>query len=135
VDLEAVTVELEAALAMVPSLAGRVLTVGDKANAPSAFVTYPAGIDFDQTYGRGEDSMELQAVVVAGRTVARATRKTLAAYCNGSGAESVKTALEGFTYTTCDVVTVPHIDFDVQTIAAVDYMAAIFTIKITGRGA
>jgi hypothetical protein len=134
-DLEAVMGELEAALATVPSLAGRIVTVGDKVVPPAAFVLYPEGIDFDATYGRGSDTMELQAVVVAGKTVARATRKTLAAYCKGSGPDSVKTLLEEYEYTSAEVVTVPRTDFETVTIAGVDYMAAIFTINITGPGA
>lgn len=132
-DLEAVMVELETALDQIDGL--RVFTVGDKIVPPAAFITYPAGIDFDQTYGRGSDVMELQAVVVVGRTVARETRAALAAYCAGSGDASVKAALESYSYTEAEVVTVPHVDFDVHTIAGVDYMAAIFTVNIAGQGA
>lgn len=132
-DLEAVTVELETALGGIASL--RVATVGDKVVPPAAFITYPATIEFDATYDRGSDTMELQAVVVVGRTVARETRSALAAYCAGSGAASVKAALESYAYTAAEVVTVSHVDFDVQAVAGVDYMAAIFTINITGQGA
>jgi hypothetical protein len=133
VDLEAVMGELEVALATVSGL--RVITVGDKATPPAAFITYPDGITFDVTYGRGSDSMELMAVVLVGRTVARETRKALAAYCEGSGSASVKAALEAYTYTSAEVVNIPHVDFDVHTVAGVDYMAAVFTIEITGQGA
>lgn len=132
-DLEAVMGELELALGTVSSL--RVLTIGDKVTPPAAFITYPPGIDFDATYGRGSDTMELQAVVVVGKTVARETRKALAAYCIGAGTDSVKAALEAYAYTTAEVVHVPHVDFDVQAVAGVDFMAAIFTIQITGQGA
>lgn len=125
--------ELEAALDTIEDL--RVVTVGDKVVPPAAFITYPPGIDFDGTYGRGTDAIELQAVVVVGRTVARETRRALAAYCAGSGSSSVKAALESYAYTEADVVDVPHADFDVWPIAGVDYMAAIFEVKITGQGA
>jgi hypothetical protein len=134
-DYEALFVELEAALATVPSLTGRVAVVGEKVTPPSAFIALPEGVDYDGTYQRGEDSTELQAIVVVGRTVARETRAAVLAYVAGSGTDSVKAALESYTYTECDVVDVPHADLDVATIAGVDYMAAIFTIKITGQGA
>lgn len=132
-DLEAVMGELETALATVDGL--RVITVGEKATPPAAFISYPDGIDFDATYDRGSDTMELLAVVVVGRMVARETRKALAAYCAGSGSDSVKAALEAYEYTSAEVVHIPHVDFDVHTVAGVDFMAAVFTIEITGQGA
>lgn len=133
-DYEALFLELEAALATVPGLAGRVATVGEKVTPPSAFIALPEGVDYDGTYRRGEDSTELQAIVVVGRTVARETRAAVLDYVAGAGASSVKTALEAYTYTQADVVHVYHADLEVVTIAAVDYMAAVFSIKITGQG-
>lgn len=112
----------------------RVAVVGEKPIPPAAYVSYPDSIDYDQTYGRGSDAMDLQAVLIVGQTVHRSTRRQLAAYCDGNGSESVKTVLEGFTYQTCDSVTVPSVDFDVVRLGAIDYMAAMFAIHVVGSG-
>jgi hypothetical protein len=101
---------------------------------PAAVVSYPDTYTFDETYGRGMDRIKLPVVVVVGRPTDRSTRDHLAAYCNGSGASSVKAVLESGTYTAFDVVRVAGIDFDVVTFAAIDYLAAIFDLDIAGKG-
>ena len=101
---------------------------------PAAVVSYPETIDFDQTYGRGADKMTIPVVVVVGRASDRAARDALGAYCDGSGASSVKAVLESGTYTAFHTVRVESIEFDVVTIAAVDYMAALFDLDIAGSG-
>lgn len=114
----------------------RLAVVGEKPVPPAAYVSYPESITFDRTYGRGMDSMDLQVVVVVGRTaVVRATRTALAAYCAGSGDNSVKEALEGTAYDSCDSVTVTGVEFDVVPLAGVDHMAAIFSVNVVGQGA
>jgi hypothetical protein len=134
VDLDAVMTELGVALETVPNL--RIAVVGEKPQPPAAYVSYPESITFDRTYGRGTDEMDLQVVLVVGQTVARATRAALAAFCAGSGASSVKSALEDYSpYESCDVVRVTSVDFDVVKLAAVDYMAAIFSVNVVGSGA
>ena len=101
---------------------------------PAAIVSYPERIAFDETYARGMDRITLPVVVVVGRPTDRSTRDTMAAYCAGSGDSSIKAALEGGTYSACDTVRVASAEFDVVTIGAVDYLAATFSIDITGSG-
>jgi hypothetical protein len=101
---------------------------------PAAVVSYPDTYDFDETYGRGMDRLKLPVVVVVGRPTDRTTRDKLAAYVNGTGASSVKAVLESGTYTAFDVVRVTGVDFDVVTIAATDYLAALFDLDIAGKG-
>ncbi len=114
----------------------RLAVVGEKPVPPAAYVSYPDSIDFDQTYGRGSDSMALQVVVIVGRTAAvRATRTALAAYCAGSGDNSVKEAIEGTPYDSADSVTVSGVEFDVVSLAGIDHMAAIFSVNVVGSGA
>lgn len=132
-DVELVMDELEQALRTIEGL--RVCVVGEHPHPPAAYVSYPESITYDLEYGRGSDEIDLQAVVVIGRTIDRATRKALAAYCDGNGDQSIKTVLEQFDYQECDVVTVPSVEFDVVRLAAIDYMAALFAIKVTGGGA
>ena len=99
-----------------------------------AIVSYPEDIRFDQTYGRGMDRMTLPVVLVVGKVSDRAARTALAAFAKGSGATSVKAVLESGTYTAFHEVTVTSVEFDVVTIAATDYMAALFSLDIAGQG-
>jgi hypothetical protein len=59
----------------------------------------------------------------------------LGAYCNGSGAESVKEKIEAHAYTACDTPSVVGIDFEGFTDAGVQYASAKFTLDIRGGGA
>jgi hypothetical protein len=101
---------------------------------PAAVVSYPDTLEFDATYGRGMDRMTLPVVLVVGRAVDRAARDELAAYCNGAGQRSIKGVLESGAYTAFDTIRVQDIDFDVVTIAAIDYIAALLTLDIGGQG-
>lgn len=101
---------------------------------PPAAWTAPESITFDATYGRGSDEMGLSVVVVIGRASERSAHDDLAAYCDGSGARSVKAVLESGTYTAFDLVRVVAAEFDVVTIAQVDYLAALFDLAIAGPG-
>lgn len=101
---------------------------------PAAVVTYPERIDFDHAYGRGMDRIDLPVVLTVGKASDRTARDRLAAYCDGSGADSVKAVLESGTYTEFDTVRVTGVEFDVVTIGGVDYLAALFALDITGEG-
>ncbi|HZO67756.1 MAG TPA: hypothetical protein VFB74_22390 [Kribbellaceae bacterium] len=105
-----------------------------KVTPPALIVSYPEDITFDETYGRGMDRMTLPAVAVVGKASDRTARDLVAAYCNGSGASSVKQVLESGTYTAFHHVRVASIEFDVVSIAGVDYIAALFTLDIAGSG-
>lgn len=101
---------------------------------PAAVVSYPDTYTFDETYGRGMDRMTLPVVVVVGKASDRAARDQLGVYVDGSGAASVKQVLESGTYTAFHTVRVVGAEFDVVTIAAVDYLAATFDLDIAGSG-
>lgn len=102
---------------------------------PAAIVSYPDAYTFDETYGRGMDRLSLPVVLVVGKVSDRAARDELGAYADGSGSQSVKAVVEAGTYTAFDSVRVESVDFDVVTIAATDYMAALFSLDIVGTGA
>jgi len=102
---------------------------------PGAVVSYPDTLTFDETYGRGMDRLRLPVVIVVGKVSDRAARDELGLFCNGSGAKSVKAVLESGTYSAFQTVRVMDIEFDVVTIAGVDYMAALFNLDIAGAGA
>jgi hypothetical protein len=101
---------------------------------PAAVVSFPERIDFDATYGRGMDVLKLPVVLAVGRPTDRVTRDAMAGYCAGSGDTSLKAVLEDGVYTAFDTVRVASVDFDVVTIGAVDYMAAVFSLEISGSG-
>lgn len=107
----------------------------DNVAPPAAVVTYPEQIDYDGAYARGMDRVTLPVVVLVGKVSDRASRDRVAAYCDGSGARSLKAALEAGTYTACDTVRVTGAEFDVVQMAGVDYLSAAFTLDIAGTGA
>ncbi len=107
----------------------------NKITPPAVVVTYPETYTFDAAYLRGMDRLEVPVVVLVGKVSDRASRGTLGAYCDGSGASSVKAILESGTYTAFDTVRVAKAVFDVISIAGVEFLAATFICDITGRGA
>lgn len=108
----------------------------DSVNAPAAIVTYPGTLTFDASYGRGMDHIpDLTVVVLVGKVSERTARDRIGQYCNGSGSASIKAVIEAGTYTEFDTVRVASVSFDVISIAAVEYLAATFTLDIAGQGA
>jgi hypothetical protein len=134
VILEDVMEELAAALGTIPGLRATPFPTM-KPNVPQGMVMYPTRIDYDQTFGRGMDSMEIPVVVVVGITTDLSTRKALSFYCDGKGAKSVKAALEVRTYTAMDEVQVVSVEFLEVTYNGIPYLAAEFTLNIAGQGA
>jgi hypothetical protein len=110
----------------------------DMATPTAGVVRYPDKIHFDETYGRGVDTMTLGVVIVAGRVVDRATRTELGAFCDGTGPRSIKAVLEGGVdtgaYTAFDGLVVTDVDFVPYAINGIDYVAALFMCDIEGKG-
>jgi hypothetical protein len=103
---------------------------------PAAIVGWPDQITYDATMARGMDQMTFPVWVVVGRVDARSARDTLAAYMDGAGPSSVKTKLDRGIYSACDSVRVTGVPNGVESvsIAAIDYLAAVFDVEVTGRG-
>lgn len=127
--------ELLEALRAIPGL--RVPPWGVKASSPPfAIVTLPERFNYDETKGRGFDSLrDVQVIILLAKGNDRTTRADLAAYADGSGPKSVKQAIDGGTYTACGTVRVTFAEPEVVTYAGVAYEALIFHTDITGRGA
>jgi len=106
----------------------------DTVAAPAAIVTYPDALQYDKTYARGMDQMDPGIVVLVGKVSSRAARDRIAKYCAGSGPESFKEVLEGGTYSTLDSLRVVSVAFDIIAVSAVEYLAATFTLDISGQG-
>lgn len=102
---------------------------------PAGYVSYPRSIDFDQTYGRGQDQFtDLPIVLVASKVTTRTARDTVARWASGDGPQSVKTAMESHTWTTCDDLTITSVEFDQERIGGVPYLAAMFKATVVGPG-
>lgn len=134
-NLEAVAGELTLALKTITGL--RVPPWGvESISPPAAVIALPERIDYDATYGRGSDRYpDVAVVVLVGKPTERVARRQVAAYADGSGPKSVKAALDAYKYTTCDSVRVAWAEFDGARYAGIDYLAAIFHLDITGKGA
>lgn len=113
----------------------RVFYPGEAISPPAAVVLFPDRIDYDATYKRGMDRMSLPVSLAVGRVNDRSARKQLAAYCDGSGAKSVKAVLESGIYTAFDNVRVESVEFDYVTHEAAVLAEALFTLDIAGSGA
>lgn len=104
----------------------------DKAVVPAAVVAFPDTIDYDTTYGRGADTMDIPVVVLVRRITPRGGFEELGDYAAGVGLRSVKATLEGGVYSAFDVVHVRDCGFDEFTMAGTRYLAAVFGCTVVG---
>lgn len=107
----------------------------DRVTPPFAIVEFPEKIEYDATMVRGGDQIVLKILVGVARVDARTGRDALGAYADGSGALSVKAALEAHAATAYGSVRVQMAEFGMVTVAAVEYIGATFTVDIIGVGA
>lgn len=128
--------EIAARVRLAPSLAGRTYAYpAGSVTPPAAIVAYPSKGTFDESYGRGRDSMDGVIVVAVGRPSERQTRDQLTRYLDGSGPESIKALVDGDgTYASCDSVTVTGWETDVYNIGGTEYLVAVFALDIWGPG-
>jgi hypothetical protein len=102
---------------------------------PCVIVSYPERINYDQTYGRGEDEIaDLPVMVVVGKPTDRETRERAAPWADGDGVQSLKRAIEGHAWQSCGDVQVVFAEFEVVTIAGVQYLSVTLSCNITGPG-
>ena len=102
---------------------------------PAGVVSYPDKINYDQTYQRGMDTISgLTVVLVSGKATDRTARDLMGEWTAGEGRNSVKQVLEATGYLSCDEVSVIDADFDVISIAGVEYLAATFSVDVAGMG-
>lgn len=123
-------------LRTIPTISGRTYAwPPGTITPPAAIVAYPGPGTYDLSYGRGADRTEGSCLILLGRPSERSTRDLLTGYADGSGAESVKAAVDGDgDYASCDSVTVTGWDVDIVSVGGTDYLAAVFTLDIVGRG-
>jgi hypothetical protein len=108
-------------------------TVPDQINPPIA-VVMPASITYDLAFARsGGDEYEFTVMVIVGRVDERMAQNKLDAYCSGSGAQSIKTAIEsnrtlGGKAFDCRVTSLRN--YNQVTVGDVTYLAAEFVVQV-----
>lgn len=133
-DLFDVSTDLGAALDTIDGL--RVFDYwADRITPPAAVVEWPESIAYDAAMARGADRLTLPVLVAVGKADARSAWEQLAAYAAGSGASSVKAAIERHPPISYDSARVTRVEFGVTVVASVEYLAATFTVDLIGRGA
>lgn len=103
----------------------------------AAVIVMPELITYDQTYGRGSDSMTWPLLVLAGKVTDRLVLGRIGQFCDGSGDLSIKALLEATStsYTSCDSVRVVSVQLDTVTWQGTDFQGALFELHIFGSGA
>lgn len=105
----------------------------DLASPPAAIVSLPRTVEYDVVAGRGADRIVIPITVLVGRVSDRAARDQLGAYLAGTGASSIKAAIEGNDSNlggAAQTVRVTEATVDVVTINAVDYLGASFDLEV-----
>jgi len=108
-------------------------TVPDSINPPIA-VVMPASITYDIAFARtGGDEYEFTVMVIVGRVDERTAQNRLDGYCSGSGASSIKTAIEsdktlGGKAFSLRVTNLRN--YNQVTVGDVIYLAAEFTVQV-----
>lgn len=108
----------------------------DRVTSPAAVVGWPDPYDYDLTMGRGTDTAVFPVLVLVSKNDAESAAVELGAYCDGSGARSVKAAIEAHDSDgVYHEAVVESVEFAVVTVAANEYLGAEFAVAITGNGA
>lgn len=102
----------------------------DAANPPQAIVSLPETVEYDTVMGRGADRVVIPITVLVGKVSDRAARDTLAQYVSGSGAQSIKAAVDGDLGGIAHTARVTGATISVVTIQAVDYLGASFEVEV-----
>jgi hypothetical protein len=109
----------------------------DKVTPPAAIVGLPELVTYDDTYARGMDSYVMPLFVMVSRANLRAATEALAAYLDGSGARSVKSAVDSSStneYTACDSVRVTQGVPFADKSGGIDVLGVRYEIEVSGSG-
>lgn len=106
--------------------------VPDNPTPPIAIVV-PERVDYDTAMRRGLDTYTFKVLVVAQRASERGAQNTLDAFCNPTGATSVKAAIEsdrtlGGAANDCRVTDLT--DYGPLTVGETQYLAATFSVTV-----
>lgn len=102
----------------------------DGGSPPLASVGLPTEVTYDFTKGRGSDHLVLPITVLVGKVVDRSARDALAAYLAGSGAKSIKAAVDGNLGGACQTCRVRSARVDIVTLSGVEMLGATFDVAV-----
>jgi hypothetical protein len=108
-------------------------TVPDQINPPIA-VVMPTSITYDLAFARnGGDDYEFSVMVIVGRVDERMAQNKLDKFCSGTGAQSIKAAIEsnstlGGQAFDCRVTSLRS--YNQVSVADVTYLAAEFVVQV-----
>jgi hypothetical protein len=104
----------------------------DSLTVPAAIVGFPDPLVYDSTMARGSDQATFPIHVLVGAVSDRASGDALVLYMNGTGASSVKVAIEGDVTLGGAAQSTRVTDVKAQTMAvgAIEYLAASFSIDV-----
>lgn len=130
-DITALSQGLASALTTIPKLRAQA-EILDVVPVPCAVIGLPTGIEYDAVMARGADVFTFSVRVLVARASERSAQRSLAGYASGSGAQSVKAALEsdptlGGVADTCRVVRSRP---DYFSYGDLDYIGLTFEVEI-----
>ena len=105
----------------------------DTAPVPVALIGPPSTVAYDEVMARGADNYTFSVRVLVARADARSGQVTLGEYLSGSGARSVKAAIEsdptlGGAADTCRVTSATGIG--IYPYGDIDYLGADFSLEV-----
>jgi hypothetical protein len=116
-----------AALATAAGIAPQVYAYPvESVTVPCVIIAYPTRMDFDVSFQRGGDELELPVFVLVGKTSTQDARDRLSTLLGD--ASSIKSAFDGAQ--SFGDVRVTNASIEEVTVAAVTYLAAKFTVEV-----
>lgn len=102
----------------------------DAVAAPAAVVGYPEEVTYDETMARGCDSTTVPVTVLVTSGSDRASRDALSPYLSGTGALSIKTAVDGTLGGIVKDARVANAVVRGVGVGGIDYDAAVFSVEV-----
>lgn len=124
--------------AAMDALGARLLTISglrvfdyppDTLPVPAAVVAYPT-VTYDSVFARGADMLSFEVSVIVGRVEQRSARDALGTFLAGTGATSVKTAIDGNLGGAAHSARVASADVRTFSFNGIDYLGAVFVVEV-----
>jgi hypothetical protein len=135
---EDVAEELAGRLRMVSQLQQVHIVPPGQIVTPAAVVTFPQRVDFDLSGDRGTDSMLIPVLVMTAKVGGSQNAwGVLSDFLNGSGAPSIKAAIEADYAPAPGVFDYAHVESettDVTRWGGTDYLTLSFDVTVVGSG-
>lgn len=107
----------------------------DSVEVPAGLIGLPGNLDYLGTFNDGLHTMMLEITLLVSRVDDRISRDEIAPYGDGrDNPTSVLSILESGEYSAFDFCQVESGRFQVVVIEEIEYLAAIFSVKIYGSG-